>query len=81
MVFAKSLDESLFMWRGTNANYANETKFAKIKRKFAAFAFFATFALSVPDFAKAMSTGGQQGWNGYIVCYNLFIKIVQLNCI
>jgi len=56
MVFSKSLDESGIVWRGFNANYANEANVAKIKRKFASslapsvragVALFALFALRV----------------------------------
>ena len=53
MVFAKSLDESLFVWRAFNANYANGTNFANVKRKFASFALFAAFALRVSRLCKS----------------------------
>jgi hypothetical protein len=47
MVFSKSLDETLRLWRGFNANCANEANFAKNTGTFALFTLFAAFALKV----------------------------------
>ena len=55
MVFAKSLDASTVLRRTLNANYAKRANFAKAIEKFASFAFFATFALKISDFAIATS--------------------------